>query len=91
MSRVRSLGGDCERLTRVSAAFRLLALASLQPREAGERRSEIGAVAGVSGEFDRFVVAGRGCRPAVGGRVMTRSQLEEMREHADRRLPFAPP
>ena len=58
--------------------------ARLQPGEPGQAKRQLGLLPAFPGQVDRFLVGGRGGRPAVGAGLVAGEQVEHEREGADR-------
>ena len=81
---------QAERLGGVPPALLRPALPGLEPGQAGQRRGEVGALAGLPGQVDRFVKPGLGFGPAVGSGLIERHVAQQEGQHADRGLCGAP-
>ena len=84
-SRVPRRSQSSQRLGDAGPALRLASPARLEPGEPGEPEREVGLLVALAGEPDRLAVGRLGDRPAVGGGVVARDQVEHERQRADRR------
>ena len=76
---------ELQRLGDVGPALGVASPAGLEAREPREPEHEVRLLAGLAREADRLQVGGLGHRPAVGGGVVERDQVEDERQRPDRR------
>ena len=75
---------ELQRLSRMLPAPLGSALTRLESGQSGQRSGELGALAGLARQPDRFVEVRFGLAPAVTSRLIPRDVREQERQHTDR-------
>ncbi len=75
--------GELQGFGGAAAALLLASLTGLQPGQASQAERQLGPLPALPGQVDRFLVAGLGDRPPVGGGLIAGDQVEHERERAD--------